>query len=44
MTSMRIVVIEDEPAIRRGVVDALCASGYEVAEAATRCAGLLRIP
>jgi DNA-binding response OmpR family regulator len=30
----RIVVIEDEPAIRRGVVDVLRTSGYEVAEAA----------
>src|SRR5260370_28075620 len=29
----RIVVIEDEPAIRRGVVDALRATGYTVAEA-----------
>jgi DNA-binding response OmpR family regulator len=29
----RIVVIEDEPAIRRGVVDALRATGYAVAEA-----------
>jgi DNA-binding response OmpR family regulator len=34
MHSARIVVIEDEQAIRRGVVDALRASGYEVAEAA----------
>jgi DNA-binding response OmpR family regulator len=30
----RIIVVEDEPAIRRGVVDALRASGYEVTEAA----------
>ena len=36
----RIVVVEDEPAIRRGVVDALRASGYEVAEAADGAAGL----
>jgi DNA-binding response OmpR family regulator len=34
------VVIEDEPAIRRGVVDALRASGYEVAEAADGLRGL----
>jgi DNA-binding response OmpR family regulator len=33
MQTARIVVIEDEPAIRRGVADALRASGYEVAEA-----------
>src|SRR5918912_778919 len=36
----RVVVIEDEPAIRRGVVDALRASGYEVAEAADGARGL----
>jgi DNA-binding response OmpR family regulator len=29
----RIVVVEDEPAIRRGVVDALRVSGYDVVEA-----------
>ncbi|HLJ97679.1 MAG TPA: response regulator transcription factor [Gemmataceae bacterium] len=34
MPTARVVVIEDEPAIRRGVVDALCATGYEAAEAA----------
>ncbi len=33
MHSARIVVVEDEQAIRRGVADALRASGYEVAEA-----------
>lgn len=33
MTPTRIIVIEDEPAIRRGVVDALRTSGFEVAEA-----------
>src|SRR5437879_2943760 len=33
MPAARVVVIEDEPAIRRGVVDALRATGYEVAEA-----------
>src|SRR5205823_6850881 len=36
----RIVVVEDEPAIRRSVVDALRASGYEVAEAADGARGL----
>lgn len=36
----RVVVIEDEPAIRRGVVDALRASGYEVAEAGDGARGL----
>lgn len=30
----RVVVVEDEPAIRRGIVDALRASGYAVDEAA----------
>src|SRR5262249_10910906 len=34
MPAARIVVIEDEQPIRRGVVDALRASGYDVAEAA----------
>src|SRR5439155_11454097 len=34
MPAARVVVIEDEPAIRRGVVDALRVTGYEVAEAA----------
>ncbi len=33
MKCYRVVVVEDEPAIRRGVVDALRASGYEVVEA-----------
>jgi DNA-binding response OmpR family regulator len=37
---MRIVVVEDEQAIRRGVVDLLRASGYEVAEAADGARGL----
>lgn len=36
----RIVVVEDEPAIRRGVVDALRASGYEVTEAGDGVKGL----
>lgn len=34
MAASRLVVIEDEPAIRRGVADALRATGYDVAEAA----------
>ncbi len=34
MVTARIVVVEDEPAIRRGVVDLLRASGYLVVEAA----------
>jgi DNA-binding response OmpR family regulator len=34
MNAARIVVVEDEPAIRRGVGDALRLSGYEVVEAA----------
>src|SRR5437899_2724900 len=33
MSGARIVVIEDETPIRRGVVDALRASGYETADA-----------
>ncbi len=40
MSRARIVVIEDEPAIRRGVVDALRASGYEATEAADGVRGL----
>jgi DNA-binding response OmpR family regulator len=40
MHSARIVVIEDERAIRRGVADALRASGYEVAEAGDGVRGL----
>jgi DNA-binding response OmpR family regulator len=40
MHPARIVVIEDEQAIRRGVADALRASGYEVAEAADGVKGL----
>ena len=35
-----VVVVEDEPAIRRGVVDALRVSGYEVTETADGEAGL----
>src|SRR5437016_12701064 len=40
MPGSRIVVIEDEPAIRRGVVDALRATGYQVTEAADGARGL----
>src|SRR4051812_7660004 len=40
MPAARIVVVEDEQAIRRGVVDLLRASGYEVAEAADGAKGL----
>jgi DNA-binding response OmpR family regulator len=40
MKAPRIVVVEDEPAIRRGVVDVLRLSGYEVAEAADGDRGL----
>ena len=32
MASARVVVVEDEPAIRRGVADALRATGYQVVE------------
>ena len=35
----RVVVVEDEPAIRRGVSDALRISGYDVTEAADGTAG-----
>src|SRR5262245_59772799 len=40
MTPTRLVVIEDDQAIRRGVADALRASGYEVAEAGDGVRGL----
>jgi DNA-binding response OmpR family regulator len=40
MAHARIVVVEDEQPIRRGVVDALRASGYEVVEAADGERGL----
>ena len=40
MKPPRIVVVEDEPAIRRGVADALRACGYDVAEAADGVKGL----
>src|SRR4029077_864651 len=39
MPAARIVVIEDEQPIRRGVVDALRASGYDVAEAGDAARG-----
>src|SRR5262245_35888647 len=40
MPPTHIVVVEDEPAIRRGVTDALRVSGYEVTEAADGDSGL----
>ncbi len=40
MSLARVVVVEDEQAIRRGVCDALRASGYEVVEAADGAIGL----
>lgn len=40
MPKARIVVVEDEPAIRRGVSDALRLSGYEVTETADGALGL----
>jgi two-component system, OmpR family, response regulator RpaB len=40
MSLPHIVVVEDEPAIRRGVVDALHVIGYPVSEAADGDAGL----
>jgi DNA-binding response OmpR family regulator len=41
MPKARIVVVEDEPAIRRGVCDALRLTGYDVAEAPDGHIGLL---
>src|SRR5947209_5213717 len=41
MSKARIVVVEDEPAIRRGVADTLRISGYDVAEAGDGHAGLI---
>ena len=43
MHSARVVVIEDEQAIRRGVSDALRASGYEAAEAGDGIRGLAAV-
>jgi DNA-binding response OmpR family regulator len=40
MPAANIVVVEDEPAIRRGVCDALRLTGYQVAEAGDGMAGL----
>ncbi len=40
MALARIVVVEDEQAIRRGVVDALRISGYDVVEAGDGARGL----
>jgi DNA-binding response OmpR family regulator len=40
MPATNVVVVEDEPAIRRGVVDALRLSGYRVIESADGVAGL----
>ena len=40
MSKARIVVVEDEPAIRRGVCDALRMTGYDVVEASDGSAGL----
>jgi DNA-binding response OmpR family regulator len=40
MKAPRIVVIEDEPAIRRGVADALLTRGYDVSEAGDGVKGL----
>src|SRR5689334_21242711 len=41
VSKARIVLVEDEPAIRRGVSDALRISGYDVAEAGDGHAGLI---
>jgi DNA-binding response OmpR family regulator len=40
MTSARIVIIEDETPIRRGIADALRAAGYTIAEAGDGVRGL----
>lgn len=40
MPKARVVVVEDEPAIRRGIADALRLTGYDVTEAADGPAGL----
>ncbi|MEK6238880.1 MAG: response regulator transcription factor [Planctomycetales bacterium] len=40
MSTATIVVVEDEPAIRRGVCDALRATGYQVVEASDGAEGL----
>lgn len=40
MPAKRILVVEDDPAIRRGVVDALTFDGYEPLEAGTHAQGI----
>ena len=40
MFKARIVVVEDEPAIRRGLTEALRITGYDVSEAADGLTGL----
>lgn len=40
MSDKRVLVVEDDPAIRRGLVDALRVHGYQVAEAADGREGL----
>src|SRR5207237_7237588 len=40
MPGSHVVVVEDEPAIRRGITDALQATGYRVTEAADGVKGL----
>ncbi len=40
MSRSRVLVVEDDAAIRRGLVDALSYAGYEVAEAADGAVGL----
>ena len=42
MSARRVLVVEDDAAIRRGVVDALRFHGFEVAEAADGTEGLSR--
>ncbi|MBK8014600.1 MAG: response regulator transcription factor [Deltaproteobacteria bacterium] len=39
MAKKRVLVVEDDEAIRNGIVDALAFEGYEVFEASTRAAG-----
>jgi DNA-binding response OmpR family regulator len=38
--SLQILTVEDDPAIRRGIVDALSFAGYQVLEAASGTAGM----
>ena len=44
MPNQRILLIEDDPAIRQGVADALRYSGYQTLEAGNVPDGLDRIP